>query len=110
MAQAHDAKVVTRLIQENKFVAPLKSKSYKWKIDQTSVWWFHAVPRNNQTSYPQTIKIEEVRISAEKSSSPTVVNFFAHIKVTNLTPPNPPDFPYEDGCHYDLYVAVASPI
>jgi hypothetical protein len=110
MAQAHDAKVVMRLIQENKFLAPLKSTSFKWKIDQTSVWWFHAVPRNNQTSYPQTIKIDEVRISAEKSSSPTVVKFFAHIKVKNLTPPNPPDFPHQDGCHFDLYVAVASPI
>jgi hypothetical protein len=82
----------------------------KWKIDQTSVWWFHAIPRNNQTSYPQMIKIDEVRISAEKVSSATVVKFFAHIKVTNVTPPNPPDFPHQDGCHFDLYVAVASPI
>jgi hypothetical protein len=110
MAQAHEAKVVTRLIQENKFLAPLKSTSFKWKIDQTSVWWFHAVPRDNQTSYPQTIKIDDVHIAAEKSSSATVVDYFAYVKVTNLTPPNPPDFPHQDGCHFDLYVAVATPI
>lgn len=102
--------MVTRLIKEDKFLEPQQSTTVKWKIDQTNVWWFHAVPRVNQTSYPQTIKIDEVRISAKKASPTAATKFYATVKVVNLTPPQPPDFPHQDGCHFDLYVAVAAPI
>ena len=110
MAEAKNAKVTTRLIFEDRKIAPQKSKTYKWRIDGTNVWWFHVVPRDTQTSYPQFIKIDEVQISAERETPTAATRFFANIRVVNLTPAKGPDFPHEDVCHFDVYVAVASPV
>ncbi len=96
------AQVSKQLIHTG-FLAPKTSGVFVWKVTQSSVWWFYAVPTNNQSIYPQKIQIDLVRIYA---TEPTKV--YAHIQITNPSSPQPPDFPWQDGCQYDLYVASAT--
>jgi hypothetical protein len=105
MAPAKEAKVVIRLIAEDLFVAAGESYTVSWKIDQTNVWWFHAVPRLSQIAFPQKIQIESVRISATEFGK-----CYAYIKVKNLNAPKPPDYPWDDGCYFNVHIGVATAI
>jgi hypothetical protein len=97
------ATVVLTKMFDDIFLAPQKSTTYWWTITQSSAWWFYAVPRVPQTSFPQTIHIDRVQISTTESTK-----FRAYIKIVNDNSPQPPDFPWQDGCHFSLYAVSAS--
>ena len=102
---AQQAKVNTALISDNLFLGPQQSMTISWGIDNNNVWWFHAVPKISQSSFPRNIQIDKVRIATTESTK-----FRAYIKITNPDPPMPTQEGWADGCYFRLYVAVATPI
>ena len=98
-------KVHTQIIVEEGFLKPGESTWHGWKIDNTNVWWFHAVPSPSNYYFPRNIQIDKVRI---KTTANGVC--WARVLVTNPDVPVP-NWPWTapDGCYYRLYVAVASP-
>ena len=102
---SQQAKVVMTLISDNMFLGPQTSMTTSWGIDNINVWWFHAVPKIGQSTFPRKIQIDKVRVATTESTK-----FRAYITITNPDPPMPTQEGWPDGCYFKLYVASASPI
>jgi hypothetical protein len=96
-------KTTVKKIFDDIFLEPGKSTERTWKIEQTGAWFFHAVPRSPQTSFPQKIHIERVQMVATEATK-----CVAHITIVNDTKAVP-NLPQEDGCHFSLWVVAVKP-